>query len=85
MPRGTQNFVPKVKPGHVVPGISLDRVKSRLNQVRGALVECPLVRITHFARWLSLTGTLQDFLIDDKEFVSGPEWRGLNPTLPIYI
>ncbi len=28
---------------------------------------------------------VQDFLIDDKEFVSGPEWAGLNPTLPIYI
>lgn len=27
----------------------------------------------------------QDFLIDDKEFVSGVEWKGLNPTLPIYI
>jgi len=26
-----------------------------------------------------------DFLIDDKEFVSGVEWKGLNPTLPIYI
>lgn len=26
-----------------------------------------------------------DFLIDDKEFVEGPDWRGLNPTLPIYI
>jgi len=26
-----------------------------------------------------------DFLIDDKEFVEGPDWHGLNPTLPIYI
>ncbi|TCD64375.1 hypothetical protein EIP91_004206 [Steccherinum ochraceum] len=26
-----------------------------------------------------------DFLMDDKEFVSGPEWTALNPTLPIYI
>jgi hypothetical protein len=27
----------------------------------------------------------QDFLIDDKEFVEGIDWLGLNPTLPIYI
>jgi len=26
-----------------------------------------------------------DFLIEDKDFVSGPEWTVLNPTLPIYI
>ncbi|KAK7030848.1 hypothetical protein VNI00_013956 [Paramarasmius palmivorus] len=62
------NYVPKVKTGHVVPGISLERVKQRLAEVRGALVECPM-----------------DFLIDDKDFVNGPEWKGLNPTLPIYI
>ncbi|KAI0338808.1 phospholipase D/nuclease [Trametopsis cervina] len=62
------NYVPKTKTGHVVPGIPLARVKDRLSQVRGALVECPL-----------------DFLIDQKDFVEGPEWAGLNPTLPIYI
>jgi phospholipase D1/2 len=62
------DYRPKTKPGHVVPDIPLDRVKTRLNQVKGALVECPL-----------------DFLIDDKEFVTGPEWTNLNPTLPIYI
>ena len=39
-----QRYVPKVKTGHVVPGITLDRVKQRLSQVTGALVECPLVR-----------------------------------------
>lgn len=27
----------------------------------------------------------QDFLIDENDFVNGPEWSGLNPTLPIYI
>lgn len=62
------SYVPKIKTGHVAPGVTLDRVKERLSQVRGALVEAPL-----------------DFLIDEKEFVSGPEWKGLNPTLPIYI
>ena len=30
--------------GHVVPGISLDQVKDKLSHVRGALVECPMVR-----------------------------------------
>lgn len=54
--------------GHVVPGINLQRVKSRLSEVRGALVECPM-----------------DFLIEEDDFVEGPEWHGLNPTLPIYI
>lgn len=62
------NYIPKVKTGHVVPGIPLQRVKERLSQVKGALVECPL-----------------DFLIENKELVSGPEWTVLNPTLPIYI
>ncbi|KAG9312443.1 hypothetical protein JVU11DRAFT_6827 [Chiua virens] len=62
------NYVPKVKTGHVVPGVPLQRVKERLSQVKGSLVECPL-----------------DFLIDDKEFVEGIDWIGLNPTLPVYI
>ncbi|KAG8215687.1 hypothetical protein J3R82DRAFT_7561 [Butyriboletus roseoflavus] len=62
------NYVPKVKMGHVVPGIPLHRVKERLGQVKGSLVECPL-----------------DFLIDDKDFVEGIDWIGLNPTLPVYI
>ncbi|KAG2355827.1 hypothetical protein BDR07DRAFT_1473986 [Suillus spraguei] len=63
-----ENYLPKVKTGHVVPGIQLQRIKERLSQVRGSVVECPL-----------------DFLIDDKEFVEGIDWLGLNPTLPIYI
>ncbi|KAI0824300.1 hypothetical protein BC628DRAFT_1339507 [Trametes gibbosa] len=63
-----ENYVPKVMTGHVVPDVPLQRIKERLSQVRGALVECPM-----------------DFLIDQKDFVEGPEWHGLNPTLPIYI
>ncbi|KAG1824809.1 uncharacterized protein BJ212DRAFT_1322516 [Suillus subaureus] len=63
-----ENYLPKVKTGHVVPEIQLQRIKERLSQVRGSVVECPL-----------------DFLIDDKEFVEGVDWLGLNPTLPIYI
>ncbi|KAF9810816.1 hypothetical protein IEO21_06796 [Rhodonia placenta] len=61
-------IVPNVLPGHVIPDVPLDRVKDRLSQVKGALVECPM-----------------DFLIDQKDFVEGIDWRGLNPTLPIYI
>lgn len=41
---GEQAFVPKVKTGRVVPEIPLARVKDRLSLVKGALVECPLVR-----------------------------------------
>ena len=40
----TQNYVPKVKTGHVAPGVPLDRVKDGLARVRGSLVEAPLVR-----------------------------------------
>jgi len=63
-----ENYVPKVKTGHVIPDVPLHRVKERLSQVKGALVEMPI-----------------DFLIDQHDFVEGPEWTGLNPTLPIYI
>jgi phospholipase D1/2 len=37
-----QNYIPKVKVGHVVPGIDVRTVKDRLSRVRGALVEMPL-------------------------------------------
>jgi len=37
-----KNYIPKVKQGHVVPGTDLDRLKERLQEVRGAIVECPL-------------------------------------------
>lgn len=39
-----QNYISKDKIGHVVEDVSLDTVKSRLSEVKGALVECPLVR-----------------------------------------
>ncbi|TFK85137.1 phospholipase D/nuclease, partial [Polyporus arcularius HHB13444] len=61
-------YVPDVMTGHVVPDITLQRIKERLSEVRGALVECPM-----------------EFLIEEEDFVEGPEWSGLNPTLPIYI
>ncbi|KAI0064970.1 phospholipase D/nuclease [Artomyces pyxidatus] len=65
---GYERYVPKIKTGHVAPDITLARVKDRLANVHGALVEAPI-----------------DFLIDEKDFVEGPDWLGLNPTLPIYI
>ncbi|CAG8539977.1 2129_t:CDS:10, partial [Acaulospora colombiana] len=37
-----KNYVPKTRAGHLPPGQSLDRVKQRLAQVRGHLVEAPL-------------------------------------------
>ena len=40
----SQTYLPKVKTGHVVPKIPLERIKDRLSRVRGSLVECPLVR-----------------------------------------
>jgi len=40
----TQNYLPKVKTGHVVPEMHLQRIKDRLSRVRGSVVECPLVR-----------------------------------------
>ncbi|KAH7886577.1 hypothetical protein F5I97DRAFT_1807371 [Phlebopus sp. FC_14] len=63
-----ETYVPKVKKGHVAPGVTLDRVKERLAKVKGSLVDCPL-----------------NFLYDEKDFVEGIDWLGLNPTLPIYI
>jgi phospholipase D1/2 len=80
--------VPKTKTGHVVPGLPLSRVKDRLSQVRGALVECPLVSLSVACSaelFLTHLPFMQDFLIDQNDFVEGPEWNGLNPTLPIYI
>ncbi|KAF7314957.1 Phospholipase [Mycena indigotica] len=39
---GYDVYVPKVKAGHVVPNIPLDRVKKLLSNVRGSLVDAPL-------------------------------------------
>jgi len=33
----------------------------------------------------SLVEAPLDFLIDEPDFCEGPDWKGLNPTLPIYI
>jgi len=50
-----QNYVPKVKPGHVVPEATLPRIKERLSRVRGSVVECPLVRCSYLDERLALT------------------------------
>jgi len=71
--------------GHVVPNIPLRRVKERLDQVKGSLVECPLVSGACSWGLIPTDRGVQDFLIDDKEFVEGIDWIGLNPTLPVYI
>ncbi len=39
-----QMYKPNVNVGHVVPGVSLHRVKERLSLVHGSIVEAPLVR-----------------------------------------
>ena len=82
-----QNYVPNVKTGHVAPGVTLQRLKERLSQVKGALVEAPLVNwaLTWGSSVLLMLVFQKDFLIDERDFVLGPEWRGLNPIMPIYI
>ena len=80
--------MPKSKLDHVVPDIPLERIKDRLSQVRGALVECPLVSPACACVAYPVNDTDacdQDFLIDQKDFVEGPMWSGFDPTLPIYI
>ena len=80
-----QGYVPKTKTDHVAPDVPLARVKDRLSQVRGALVECPLVSVFLACLRGGVLIVSQDFLIDQKDFVEGPQWSGLDPTLPIYI
>ena len=83
---------------HVVPDIPFDRVKKQLSEVKGALVEAPLVSIVpslpssqRAARcrgWSMPLTCTQDFLIDQKDFTDGIEWTAdieVNPTLPIYL
>ncbi|PCH39070.1 phospholipase D/nuclease [Wolfiporia cocos MD-104 SS10] len=59
---------PRVMPGHVMPEVPLDRVKDRLSQVRGALVECPmefLIDEPEFVEgldWVGLNPTLPIYI-----------------------
>ena len=46
-----QNYRSKGKTGHVVPDIPLERVKTRLHEVRGSLVECPLVCLRCYSEY----------------------------------
>ncbi len=85
--RDSQEYLPKVQPCHVANNsLSLEAIKDRLAEgefiflsgrtplhlclVRGHLVTAPL-----------------EFLADQHDFTSDDsfDWRGLNPTLPIYI
>jgi len=66
-----KEFLPKVTPGHVAnESLSLETIKDKLSEVKGHLVAAPL-----------------DFLIGEKDLTSDDtiDWRGFNPTLPIYI
>jgi len=62
------NHTPKVKHGHVAPGIPLAQVKDRLSQVRGALVECPLDFLIdqkdfhEGTEWMGLSPTLPIYI-----------------------
>lgn len=74
-----------MKTGHVVPGIPLQRVRERLSQVKGSVVECPLVSGLVLGHLISTEVCIQDFLMDEDSFAGGIDWIGLNPTLPVYI
>ncbi|EJT97673.1 phospholipase D [Dacryopinax primogenitus] len=37
-----KTFVPQTLPGHVAPDVTLEQLKTRLSQVRGHVVDCPL-------------------------------------------
>ncbi|EKM74848.1 hypothetical protein AGABI1DRAFT_132820 [Agaricus bisporus var. burnettii JB137-S8] len=62
------NYVPKVKTGHVAPGITLDRLKEKLSRVRGAVVEAPLEflidesDLVSGAEWTSFNPTLPIYI-----------------------
>ncbi|KAG1880959.1 hypothetical protein F4604DRAFT_1578750 [Suillus subluteus] len=59
-----EDYLPKVKTGHVVPEIQLQRIKERLSQVRGSVVECRLdfliddKEFVEGVDWLRLNPTL---------------------------
>jgi len=63
-----EQYVPKVRTGHVAPGVTLDRVKQCLSQVRGQLVDCPLdfliddKGLVSGPEWTELNPTLPIFL-----------------------
>ncbi|KAH8813952.1 phospholipase D/nuclease [Flagelloscypha sp. PMI_526] len=62
------NYVPKVKVGHVAPDITLSHLKERLSLVKGALVEAPLDFLIEEndmvtgAEWTALNPTLPIYI-----------------------
>ena len=70
----TQNYLPKVKTGHVAPEISLDRAKKQLSQVRARLEQYSLwTAHVHPSCVSQVRGQLVEmplqFLIEEKELV----------------
>ncbi|CCA77742.1 related to phospholipase D [Serendipita indica DSM 11827] len=63
-----KKYVPKSMVCHLAPGQSLERVKQRLSEVRGHVVECPLdflieeTDLWQNASWNGLNPTLQVFI-----------------------
>ncbi|PAV14831.1 phospholipase D nuclease [Pyrrhoderma noxium] len=63
-----ENYLPKVKTGHLAPGVTLDRAKELLNGVRGALVDSPLDfliderELVENPDWLGLNPTLPIYI-----------------------
>lgn len=64
----SQNYVPKTRVGHLAPGQDLERVRQRLSEVRGHLVEAPLdflikeTGIWENAFWMGLNPTAPVYL-----------------------
>lgn len=63
-----ENYLPKVKTGHVAPGTTLERLKLKLSEVRGSLVECPMDfliddhEFVNGIEWLGLNPTLPIYI-----------------------
>jgi hypothetical protein len=76
-----QAYKPKVKVGHVVPGVPLHRVKERLALVRGSIVEAPIVRCHRLS---SPSGVVLTYrvtgLFDRREGIPGG--RGMDQAQP---
>jgi len=65
-----KTFMPTVKTGHVTENLTIDQIKDKLSEIRGALVTAPLEFLIEETSLTSNDTT---------------DWLGLNPTLPIYL
>jgi phospholipase D1/2 len=63
-----ENYVPKVKAGHVVPGITVAEIKDKLSKIQGHLVEgaidflCEEPSLTTGIRWSTYDYTLPIYI-----------------------